>query len=423
MKTIEHIVVGAGITGLYTAYKLNSSNVMIIDKSTYIGGRVHTNTKEGYTYECGAGRIGLKQKLIMELLEELDLKNKLSCIKKSKHFYVNNNFLKNEEELLKFYDITRFKSIKEIWEKAFSNKSQYKKEYLKEINLVSYLNLFLLPNEVEVITKSFGFTSKIYLMNAYESLDNIQADYDVEKSDFYVLQGGLKQIIDKLVDILKTRGVEIMLNSECIDVKEYNNSSKKIKISQLINNNLKNKIFVGKKVYFTIPKDFLIKIPYFSNNLMINSAVTSYPLMRIYAKYPLDKDGKSWFENISTTYTDLPIRTIIPLYKGLIMISYTDNYYANFWNNLSSKKEIEKYLLKYLKLVYKDVEIPKIEWLSLHYWHHANHVWNIGYDYESFYKNIKRTFHSKGIYILGESFAKHQSWIDGCLEQVNEQVF
>ena len=58
---------------------------------------------------------------------------------------------------------------------------------------------------------------------------------------------------------------------------------------------------------------------YQENELL--SHVTPVPLLRIYAKYPLDKDNKVWFHKIKRTITDNYIRHVIPIdyEKGIII--------------------------------------------------------------------------------------------------------
>ena len=48
MKNTKHIIIGAGITGLYLAYKLilkgvPSTDIVIFEGSGRIGGRIYTN--------------------------------------------------------------------------------------------------------------------------------------------------------------------------------------------------------------------------------------------------------------------------------------------------------------------------------------------------------------------------------------------
>ena len=66
----EHLIVGGGIAGLYLAYKLNSNNIVILEKSGRLGGRILTIDNNDFRYESGAGRVGTKQKLIMKLMNQ-----------------------------------------------------------------------------------------------------------------------------------------------------------------------------------------------------------------------------------------------------------------------------------------------------------------------------------------------------------------
>lgn len=50
----DYVVVGAGISGLSAAYNLNNYNGLVLEKNGRVGGRVHSKTYEGITYEMGA---------------------------------------------------------------------------------------------------------------------------------------------------------------------------------------------------------------------------------------------------------------------------------------------------------------------------------------------------------------------------------
>jgi protoporphyrinogen oxidase len=48
---MKHLIIGAGITGLYLAYKLLSqgvqaTDIIIFEKSDRIGGRIYTHTRQ-----------------------------------------------------------------------------------------------------------------------------------------------------------------------------------------------------------------------------------------------------------------------------------------------------------------------------------------------------------------------------------------
>ena len=46
------VIVGGGISGLFLAYKLVNTklNILVLEKESKFGGRVHTISKNGYQY-------------------------------------------------------------------------------------------------------------------------------------------------------------------------------------------------------------------------------------------------------------------------------------------------------------------------------------------------------------------------------------
>ena len=98
--------------------------------------------------------------------------------------------------------------------------------------------------------------------------------------------------------------------------------------------------------------------------------VKSIPLLRIYAVYPPDKKtGKVWFDGMGKVVTDLEIKYIIPMgYKsGLIMISYTDQKLAEYWNKFINQgpEKLEQELLRQLKLLFPKKILPRAAAISL----------------------------------------------------------
>ena len=71
------IVVGGGVSGLYSAYKLSKQypkmTIKVIEKNDRLGGRIHTYKDKTFQIEAGAGRISNKNKTLLKLLDELDL--------------------------------------------------------------------------------------------------------------------------------------------------------------------------------------------------------------------------------------------------------------------------------------------------------------------------------------------------------------
>ena len=416
----EHLIIGGGIAGLYLAYKLNSKNIVILEKSGRLGGRILTIDNKGFKYESGAGRVGKKQKLIMKLIKELGFSNSLIRTQNKKHYFLKNKYFKSEKKLLDFYKIKKYNSIREIWLKILKCTTKKKEELLKNINLYTYLFTILNENEVELITDTMGYISELLDYNAYNAINTLKNDFDLVDNEFYVLAGGLEKIINKLENILIGRGVQIFNNhllKNFTDNKNSNYSKKAIietfKGQKKINCN---------NIYFTVKKSDYMKIKYFKPNIsLFRSSVTEGNLMRIYAKYPTKKD-KSWFDDIPKVITDNPILYIIPISikDGLIMISYSDKYFADFWDNLGGDKEILKMLNFFLKKIFPKKNIPKPEWITTHFWKGGVHYWKPKVDSTIIKTRFENLYFQNNIYICGETYSNNQGWIEGSLKSVKE---
>ena len=69
------IIIGGGISGLYTAYKLKKKNpekdIKILEKNDYLGGRIYTHHDRYFDVELGAGRFHTKCTYLIKLLKNL----------------------------------------------------------------------------------------------------------------------------------------------------------------------------------------------------------------------------------------------------------------------------------------------------------------------------------------------------------------
>ena len=82
MKSGKHIIIGAGITGLYLAYQLilkgvSATDIVIFEGSERIGGRIYTNEHKGFRYSVGAGRLGKKHKYVMKIIKDFKLQDQI----------------------------------------------------------------------------------------------------------------------------------------------------------------------------------------------------------------------------------------------------------------------------------------------------------------------------------------------------------
>lgn len=405
------IIVGAGITGLYLAYKLiknknvNPDDILIIEKSNRVGGRIYTYQNKGYKYDVGAGRLGKKQKLVMKLIKEFNLTNKIYDITGDKNYFVDNKLL-NEKKLLEYYD-SKFSSISKLWKYVIDYKSDLD---LTKMNFHNYVSTFLSTNEVKVLDRSLGYVNEIYKLNAYDAIYTLKKDFDVEDNSFFILIGGLSIIYEKIHEFLKEKNVKIVLNCDLLDIDDTNKTIKTNKED-----------YKYTELYLAICKKGYMTIPYFNNHKELLDSVSVGNLLRIYAKYDVTKN--KWIKDIKKTLTDNKLQFIIPIdnKKGLIQISYTDDYIANFWNVLTTK-QIKINLVKYLKEIFPNENITEPEWITKHYWCCGAHFWKVGKNSKKIKKQIEKTFKPKKIYIIGEIYSSRQAWIEGSLETV-EKLF
>jgi hypothetical protein len=408
---MTHLIIGAGITGLYLAYKLLSqgidvSDIIIFEKSDRIGGRIYTHENKGFRYSVGAGRLGKKHKYVMKLIKDFNLEDQIININKNNNYFVDSKLM-NEQQLLKHYK-SQYKSLNELWKYAIEKKVNINKYDINNYNLHNYFSLILPTNEVELLKTSLGYIAEMYDMNAYNGLLTLRKDFDIKNKDFYVLRDGISILCDSLYEYIKNKGVTIKLSETLEDVYEAD--------KYIIVNGVK---YNYTKLYLTIKRKDYMDIAFFKQYEHLLNTVTDGKLLRIYARY---KDV--WFKNMPKTLAQNKIQFIIPIdYEtGLIQISYSDSYNADFWNNFKSDKEIMKYLTKILNEMFPNKNIKDPEWITMHYWEAGDHLWKVGVDSKKIQKNIDDIFISKDIYILGEAYSDRQAWIEGAIETVHKKL-
>ena len=116
---------------------------------------------------------------------------------------------------------------------------------------------------------------------------------------------------------------------------------------------------------------------------------------------------------------------IIPINtkKGIIMISYSDNKYADYWNTLYKKgpsKMIKQ--IQYLVEKTTGIKIPTPIHTKVFYWKYGVGYWGVHSDSEKVSKQMIKPFENQELFICGENYSgKNQQWIEGALE-TSEQV-
>lgn len=247
MKKIA--IIGAGLTGLTTAFylKKNGFDVTIYEKSNRCGGVIHTYHENGFTYESGPNTGVLSHPEVVELFEDLKIKNLLDIAdsKANKRLILKNNkwyalpsgiISAITTPLFSFQDKIR------VLLEPFKAKGDNPHEDLASLVCrrlgVSFLDYAIDPFIGGIYA---GDPAKIIPKYALPKLYNLEQNYgsfikgaiakkkepkterDAKATkEVFSVKGGLNTLIDKLVDNI---GIEnIFIGIDNIEIQKEDNS-------------------------------------------------------------------------------------------------------------------------------------------------------------------------------------------------------
>jgi len=384
------MILGAGLAGLYSAYTLLKKDpdrtLHILEASNRAGGRIHTYKDSFMQVESGAGRFSDKHVLLMELLHELEL-TKIQPIS-------------NEVE---YTEKTPFHMKYIVGKIVVAGKLDVYHD-LTSMSFLDYAKLIVTQDEIEFLKDAFGYSTELTIMNAKNAID-LMGELN---SSFFVLEGGLSQVIDELVRRIRIYpNVVIHLNEPVVSITKRKNEYIITTTKQTYQTSL---------CICTLPKQVLETMPISKPFRSSLQKIKCGPLCRIYCTFE-----KPWFKNVKYT-TSNPIRMIIPYSKNTIMISYSDGKYATFWNDIHKKHGIAGVNYALQELIYEclHIKIPLPLKTNVFYWHCGVGYWGIHANSEKLAAKIMNPF--PHFYICGEHYsATHQQWMEGALE-TSQQV-
>jgi cytochrome b involved in lipid metabolism len=409
---MDLIVVGGGISGLYTIYKLLQTNkrdikqILLLESTSRLGGRIHTINKKSQIYEAGGARFSNHHMKLMELIKEFNMEKKLIPLNSSK-VYISSENPSVQIPITNQSDKALAQLTSMIRKEKISEEELLSKTFYEVANKIS-------PELTQEFLKYYPYYSEVYVMNARDALISLNRDF-TNKTQYYILAGGLEQIIKKIVDFIKKQNVnvKIKLNSRLTNILEK--SSGEGFIIEYEHKNKKINVETSKLV-LALTSNSLLSIPFIKkqefNHLL--RLVSSQPLFRIYAKYT-----KAWIPNHIITNTEL--NYIIPYsMDGLIMISYTDGPETEIWYKyyLESEDKLIEMLHKKLNEIMPDVTIPKLEWIdACPHWKDGSHYWlprKEFIDSNDLENKIRHPINN--LWIVGEAYSNYQAWVEGALD-------
>ena len=404
------VIVGGGISGLYTLYKLQQlqpdKKMVLLEKNSYYGGRIYTVkdkvNDEEYTFPAGAARFNKNHERVIKLLKEF----KLLDFRKDKPFSSDIDFIDTKKQFtMKFKNKNGYEYI----DKVLKMSKTVGIEDLKKITFQELTYKILPEDEAEFIMYASGYTGQLKNMNAYDAVNLFSKGI---RTDLPYWSGKYDILVEKMVSHLKNNGGKLLLNSNVEKVEEKKDVYE-------IYFNLKK--VLTKKIIFCLPQPALLGINYLKPiHCLLKESITCKPLCRTYAIF---KKEDIWFKDINKKIvSNNQLRYIIPMdyEKGLIMISYTDDVYTNYWKKMQdNQSKLKTEIIKLVKETFK-LNINAPEKVYVCNWDCGVGYWNRNVDSEKMSAFILNPM--PNIYICGENYSNNQSWVEGALETSNKCI-
>jgi len=399
------IIIGGGIAGLYSAYKITKmspqTNILILEKSNkrHLGGRMGVDYFKNTPIMPGAG-IGRKHKdfRLIDLLHELNIKYGEFPV--SPHYAHTINPVC---ELKKTFLMLKHKY------NPITDKSKTFKQFAKGL---------LDDNQYKHFTTCAGYTD-------YEDEDSHGTLFRYGFDDNYAKWTGLsidwKILITKMVDVIGEKNIQC---SREVSKIHYNNSDDIF----MLTTNSNHEYLTNRIIMATTIESVRKLVPGGKQKNSIYQQICGQSFLRVYGQF--SKESLSIIrEHVpNTIVVPGPIHKIIPMNpdNGVYMIVYSDNSGADRLNKYSennekNRDELCKIIEKSLGISSRSLKLNEI----------VSYYWNIGTHYykplSDNYKNrnafIKMAQHPmSNLLVVGEMISTNQGWVEGALESVDAVV-
>jgi hypothetical protein len=400
-KYYDIIIVGAGLSGLYSAYNIKKMfpkiNLLVLESNQreYIGGRIGNYNFYGTNVVVGAGVARENtNELLIKLLKELDI-NYTSFVVDMHYSKQIKNVINVKEYLIKLRTIyNKYKNPPSI---------TFKKFFVEHLGLKEY-NDFVI---------SSGYSDY-----ANEDVYEVLYYYQMEDNapGWTALNISWSKLVSKLCEKIGYQNIVTSTKVEKIN-KLIDNS---FQLTTTINQN-KTKMYYSNKV---IVATRISSVQKFFPRLKIYKEIHGQPFLYIYAKF--DKQSSELMSQLVTTYTIVPglLQKMIPFSKSVYMIAYCDNKNAEILQNYKentpkNRRFFEKQVEEALGIIPNSLKILAIKDF---YWPIGTHYYE-PLDLKKYVNRnefIKEAQHPEsGILVVGEDVSRKQGWTEGALESVH----
>ena len=443
-QVYDLVIIGGGISGLYTLYKLGKKyprlKILLLESNDRYGGRIYSHKEsidgQEYIMDLGAGRLGHHHTLINNLINELNLKDKMITIPNTKTYIEvikkNNKTLASDKTTTKDYIMEKLNKF------LFSPfVSKLGKAALQTFYISDLIKQYLSVSFSQKVESVFEYSSDLNDFNAYDAIEYFKYDYNKDTT-FFTLKGGLQQIIERLLVVIKkissykSHNIRFA-NLSNVENVTFNNNTNLFKVSVTDYKKSKNYTINSKYLICAIPKNSLERLEIFKPFLRDLNTVNNINLLRIYEIYDT-KNGDAWFKPIEKTITNSEVQFIIPINpnNGLIMSSYSDCASAKYWNLLLAKKGIDyvknklNEKLNELFGIY-NITVPTSKYIKMYYWDAGVAYWKKNVDSDSLSSKLLTPL--PRVFIIGENYSNYQAWCEGalmtsenCIVKISEEL-
>ena len=239
-------IIGAGISGLSTAYFLNKKNIndiYIFESTSKSGGVIQTFKNDKYIYELGPNTLSVSDSRIIDMFNDLDLKMISPSTKSKNRFILKNGFIeKVPNSVLSFlfsslFSIkTKFKILLEVFNNKKNNQQDESVHDFFERRFNSEFADYVI-NPFIAGTYS-GNPEKISLKHAFPSLFEIEKKYGSLTKGFWKKNKSDFKIKRKIISF--KNGLFDLINA--LSIKFKDKIKYKSEITSIFHKN--NKIFI-----------------------------------------------------------------------------------------------------------------------------------------------------------------------------------
>lgn len=387
-------IIGAGIAGLTVAEHLlaRGDTVTLLERYPNVGGRIVTNRDP--QYEIGAGRIHASHKRVAALIKRFKL-----------HTYPIN------DELV--YRPSLTKRDEPLGHDHIFPAIIHMLEGLPAKTLGTHTLYELLTPDWRSLMSRFPYWAEIHMLRADLALESFQAEMGTYKGYVGIVEG-IDALTTHLKDAIVKKGATLLVRHRVADIRKVRGGYE-IRGDKGKKTEAEPFILQAERVIIATCRCSLGNFNVLKGLPLLKQLQTS-PLVRIYAQYPATPGKPAWFKQVPKTVTDSPLRFIIPIdpKTGLIMISYTDGDDTKRWIDMEESKLTEA-IQKEVRALYGP--IPEPLWVKRHPWPGGCTYWTPGeYNVD---KAIQHAMNpAENLWVVGESVAKHQAWIESALASV-----